>query len=504
MIKETEALEELGEWKQWLMWKRIDDRKRPFSMYGHSIGTVSTYEKKWAYYADVKGVLESGKNTPKIGDPSKGWDGIGFVFTEDDPYVGIDIDKCVDEDGKIMDWAAKLVKEIDSYTEWSPSGTGVHIIAKGNHIRTGHNPRGKEPVEMYSWGRYFTFNGNHIEGTPTEINERHQVLEDIEKRLYSRDPVLEKEEWKGIDFQVARSAMAPAEKLKDLLKNVRDFRVTWKHTRTDMKEKSMSELDAVICRHMIEDGWEPWECAAGIIQHRRDWSKGADFEKAMRVDYIGRTWSWAKATIDQGMDIEESLLQAAKDAGGDDALVQVSAKLGVIITQFIKRGDVPCQYLIKAEGVLVALGEVGDLTVKKVRNKVLDATGRGMTRVKDKHWDKIVDILMGSVEKQEIQGTGEVGEVMDCLNTYLEARNVDTEDFKQAFQINYPYKKKGEIYFHKDDFIRYLNARTNLRYKPSELSQILVRSGWEQKQCTENIDGYNFTRQQFRRKIPDS
>jgi putative DNA primase/helicase len=107
-----------------------------------------------------------------------GMSGVGFVFTEDDPFAGIDIDKCRDAGtGEIEPWAWKIVAAFDSYTEVSPSGTGLHIFVKAT--LPGPNNR-KGPLEMYESGRYFTLTGKHLSGTPTEIHERQDVL----KRLY--------------------------------------------------------------------------------------------------------------------------------------------------------------------------------------------------------------------------------------------------------------------------------------------------------------------------------
>mgnify|MGYP006304844009 CR=1 FL=1 len=67
------------------------------------------------------------------------YDGIGFVFTNNDPYCGIDLDNCIDNSiqsdnifDKIDPWAKDIIIEMDSYTEVSPSGSGVHIIIKGD------------------------------------------------------------------------------------------------------------------------------------------------------------------------------------------------------------------------------------------------------------------------------------------------------------------------------------------------------------------------------------
>src|SRR5690606_32688543 len=50
--------------------------------------------------------------------------GIGFVFTHDDPYFGIDIDGNHDD----MGWnAMDVIESFDTYTERSPSGNGFHL-----------------------------------------------------------------------------------------------------------------------------------------------------------------------------------------------------------------------------------------------------------------------------------------------------------------------------------------------------------------------------------------
>ena len=54
--------------------------------------------------------------------------GVNFVLTADDPYVGMDLDGCHDpETGALDPWAADIVRQLDSYTEVSPSGRGVKI-----------------------------------------------------------------------------------------------------------------------------------------------------------------------------------------------------------------------------------------------------------------------------------------------------------------------------------------------------------------------------------------
>lgn len=106
--------------------------------------------------------------------------GFGFVFSEQDPYCGVDLDKCRDQQtGVVEPWAVDIVADLASYTEISPSGTGLHILVRGKvpgkRNRSGH-------IEMYDRGRYFTMTGTMLPGTPATINERQDALD----RLYAR------------------------------------------------------------------------------------------------------------------------------------------------------------------------------------------------------------------------------------------------------------------------------------------------------------------------------
>ena len=58
---------------------------------------------------------------------SRGLRGVGFVLTETDPFVAIDIDNCVSA-GELSPEAQVIVNCVHSYTEISPSGHGLRIL----------------------------------------------------------------------------------------------------------------------------------------------------------------------------------------------------------------------------------------------------------------------------------------------------------------------------------------------------------------------------------------
>ena len=100
--------------------------------------------------------------------------GIGFVFTADDPYCGIDLDKCRDvEKCEYTAEAICIINRIDTYTEVSPSGTGVKMICRASLVEGRNRTAG---IEFYDRGRFFTVTGQHVPLTPLIVAERQEEV----------------------------------------------------------------------------------------------------------------------------------------------------------------------------------------------------------------------------------------------------------------------------------------------------------------------------------------
>lgn len=113
--------------------------------------------------------------------------GVGYVFASDDPYAGIDLDHSVDE-GVIAPWADTIVNTVDSYSELSPSETGIHILCKASlmpltggagcnveipgtdYIDADGKPK-RAKIEFYDRKHYFRFSGMVMQPR-SEILER--------------------------------------------------------------------------------------------------------------------------------------------------------------------------------------------------------------------------------------------------------------------------------------------------------------------------------------------
>jgi putative DNA primase/helicase len=135
--------------RQWVVWK-LEKRKGEFTKVPYIAGGVgrasSTDLMTWRTFEEAVQALETRR-----------YDGIGFMFSSGDEFVGIDLDKCRNpETGEIEEWAREIINSVSyKYVEASPSGTGVHIITRGK-LRDG---RKKGKIEIYGQEKFFTFTG---------------------------------------------------------------------------------------------------------------------------------------------------------------------------------------------------------------------------------------------------------------------------------------------------------------------------------------------------------
>src|SRR5215204_2988603 len=174
MVADTLSIRDL---RQWLCW-RSEERdgkptKIPYSPITRERASSTTPETWTGYEEAVRACKE------------EGYGGIGFVFTPDDDLCGVDLDKCLDpETAEIERWAWEIIEELDSYTEISPSGTGVHILVRAT-LPEGRNRRGR--FEAYDRGRYFTVTGKHLAGTPQSIEGRQDELQSVVRRVFGEE-----------------------------------------------------------------------------------------------------------------------------------------------------------------------------------------------------------------------------------------------------------------------------------------------------------------------------
>ena len=156
----------------------------------------STNAETWGTYDECAAQIEKiashrTKDGRIIKRPIEGV-GINLEGTE---LLGVDLDGVIiyDADGKYKaktEAADDIIHRLNSYTEVSPSGTGLHVLIKAVNPNSDLNTTGTAPkgikihnedgteFEMYDNGRYFTVTGIALKGCPG-IEERQEEVNQI-------------------------------------------------------------------------------------------------------------------------------------------------------------------------------------------------------------------------------------------------------------------------------------------------------------------------------------
>jgi len=156
---------------QWVCWKYVERDGKPTKCPVNARSgelADSTAPDTWASFEQAIAAAQSNDHLA----------GVGYVFAADDPYCGIDLDKCIDPTtGEIKPWGQRIISDVASYTEVSPSGTGVKIFIMAE--KPGERCRRRYEdgeVEMYDRDRFFTVTGARCETVPATIESRQDQL----------------------------------------------------------------------------------------------------------------------------------------------------------------------------------------------------------------------------------------------------------------------------------------------------------------------------------------
>lgn len=259
---------------QWVAW-RYELRKSKWTKVPTSVQdgreAKSTDPATWTSFAEAVAKYKR-----------LGCDGIGFVFSPDDPFTGIDLDDCIDADAVMSAEAAALVARFNTYTEVSPSGTGAKLIVIGAKPPTAKcrkkHVEGCGEIEVYDQRRYFTITGRRWPGTPAEIADGQDQLTVLCNKHWphtKRQPTAAAAGFAGDDDELIRKAMAA--------KNGDKFKALWNGDISGHGDDH-SAADLAFCRHLAY--WTGRDPKRIDSLFRRS---GLYREKWDRTDYRERT-----------------------------------------------------------------------------------------------------------------------------------------------------------------------------------------------------------------------
>lgn len=163
----------------WAVWKSIPQtsRVKPLKVPFMTSGTPADTRR-----SDGWGAFETALQT--WNEHQGQYAGLGFLFTLEDEFAGLDIDNCV-VDGTITPEAREIIEEFNTYTEFSPSGTGVKLFLSTHWKPPLEARQGIKvgSVELYYSKRYFTVTGRHVPGTSRDVANRTDALRSLYHRL---------------------------------------------------------------------------------------------------------------------------------------------------------------------------------------------------------------------------------------------------------------------------------------------------------------------------------
>ena len=151
---------------KWITWNYVDKGNKkldkiPVNERGLSVNPLS--QSNWLSFDTAIGRFKN-----------KLCDGLGFTFSDDDDFIFIDLDNCVDSDLNVASWAQEIIDCLDSYTEYSPSMTGFHIYCYGRLPKRGNK---KGNLEIYEQYRFATVTG--IPYKNKQVEYRYKEIIDL-------------------------------------------------------------------------------------------------------------------------------------------------------------------------------------------------------------------------------------------------------------------------------------------------------------------------------------
>jgi|694.fasta_scaffold90268_1 hypothetical protein len=262
---------ELRNCAQWVCWKNIDRDGKPTKIPVQPNGTPakSSDPETWSTYQAA--VAQSHK-----------YAGVGFVFSVDDDFAGVDLDGCRDPNsGYIEPWASEIIDRFEhAYIEVSPSRTGVKMFVRsGVQFDRGlivdvpeQDKYGKTPaIEAYSSGRYFAVTGQALPnrealGDCTEAIEWLRTKVDAIKQASRKStpsviPSLPTWSDYQTDQRVIDRARAYIAKMPPAIAGQRGHDATFKAAISLVKGFKLDEQNAMSLmaeyNHLCQPPWEP-------------------------------------------------------------------------------------------------------------------------------------------------------------------------------------------------------------------------------------------------------
>ncbi len=404
--------------------------------------------------------------------------GIGYVFNGNG-IVGIDLDGVM-EDGQLTEAAKAMLEELNTYTEVSPSGKGVHCLVYGQ--MPGGKGKKVDELEMYDRGRYFTVTGDILYSYSTEMQHRQEFISKKAKpQAQEVNPDVD------VDFYIKARPEPPflkIEALKDVYGKV--FAETLNMKRVNLKDKSMSGYDFALANYAHQGEFTDQEIVDLLV-----WFRQKHGGKPKHVDYYRRT-----------------LLKLRGEAEGKSRFVAAdpvegkrlgSDQLGVQIERIVQVGDNRNArwYLeIKGRERPYEIGTTKEFLMPVVWQAIAVDLARKQLKIPKKQWGDFIQLLLDISVKEDVSEIDDLEEANEYIEEYIDSRQnapcqeESEEEFKLAFLNRKPYiDKDGLLNFTTTGLHRWILTEHQYNYGQRVLAIRLKADGYKGRQVGRRIDG---------------
>lgn len=471
-LKEIPAIAELAGLPQWVLWnvqhRNGKPTKVPFQPNG--LKAMADTPRTWSSFDRAAAAATA-----------NGAAGLGWVLTRASGIVFVDLDACRDPaTGAIQAWALAICRRFGSYTEVSPSGTGLHILCRGDigtHLNpdrpTGRKTSRPHGIEVYREGRFTTITGDTLAGFPDAIVAAQSALDWLMATYFAAPPCANGhahaaepgidmappeggdghrplDHWLRTDTLIEPCAF-PWHRMEVAKANDPKLAKTWERKRRDLKDDSLSGYDMALATRCAMLGFDPREIAAVLVAFRQ--RHAPSDAKALRRDYVSgtvkRALHWARkggTDADLRAELEEHTRRELAEGGGtppggggeggeagppppDPRVAKAKAiikdRLEVDVERVIQTGTDPATFFIVVGAKEVRIGDGEAFMSQRIVRRRLFEEGFGpFPSMKGPLWDTVLRALNVLKEMREDPEQSFGGRIGSMLKSYFDFRPV--------------------------------------------------------------------------------
>lgn len=426
--------------------------------------------------------------------------GIGFVFAR--PFFGIDIDHCLTPDGEMTSFAKTILARFsDTYAEWSPSGTGIHIYGTGDYpLDTGRKiTHGTQQVEIYTEKRFFTVTGNPL---TVSIPTLRAFCQDDFTWLLSLGSLIEKPARAShMSIDTHHFIITPPERLLKLFLTNPKLQNTWDGTRLlegTEGDQSESARDMACARFFAQAGCTQQE-TYNLLKQRR---------LVFGIDEKGE--SALKTTVENVFTSEEAReKEKAEDARDPQTLTNDERQahalqiLKMALVKIIQWGKNPAMYEVHfADDEPALINSVEEFDTAKVWERLAMSRKQADVQLDRKRWTRTKRLLLSMIVYEDMPETQLNAQTENWLRGYVGRKSTRGNPGPAWIESGEPFADQHAQYLTLAHFLNHVHVSCGARHVPLHaLAGRIIQLGFREETVERADERGNATRQYWVRHL---